>query len=102
MARGGGWKQTRNPVCQRRTHDIEFADGVCRVSDFRLEWSEITSGGVAVCPADSAFKLRPATKEEAAAFKRAIGLAPPADDFTFAFLIKVDRVKLGPVRLATL
>jgi hypothetical protein len=81
------------PALALQAHDIEFARGICGVSDFRLDLSEITSGGVAVCPADSAFKLRPATKEETAAFKRAIGLAPPADDFTFAFLIEVDRVK---------
>jgi hypothetical protein len=66
-----------------------------------LDLSEITSNNVPVCPADSVFGLRPSTKKEVAAFERAIGLAPAADDFTFAFLIKVDRVKVVAITRQT-
>jgi hypothetical protein len=41
--------------------------------------------------------VRGATKEEVTAFKRAVGLAPPSDEFTFAFLIEVDRVNLASI-----
>jgi hypothetical protein len=66
-----------------------------------LDLSEITSDGVPVCPADSVFELRPATKEEVVAFKRGVGLALPADDFTFVILIKVDRVKIVAITRET-
>jgi hypothetical protein len=80
------------PTLALEAHDIGFARGICALSDFRLDLSEITSGGVTVCPANSEFKLRLATKKEVAAFNRAIALAPREDDFTFVFLIAVDRV----------
>jgi hypothetical protein len=89
------------PTLALQAPNIEFARGMCAVPDFRLDLCEMTSDGVAVCPADSLFELRPATKEEVAAFKRAVGLALPADDFTFAFLIKVDRVKIVAVTSQT-
>lgn len=82
------------PTLALEAHDIGFARGICALSDFRLDLSEITSGGVTVCPANSVFKVRSATKEEAAAFNRAISLAPRQDDFTFAFLIAVDGVSV--------
>ena len=82
------------PTLALQAQNIEFARGMCAVPDFRLDLSEITSDGVPVCPADSVFGLRPATKKEKAAFNRAVGLAPAADDFTFVMLIKVDRVNV--------
>jgi hypothetical protein len=82
------------PTLALQAHDIEFARGICALSDFRLDLSEITSDGVTVCPEDSVFKLRSATKEEVATFNRAISRAPLADDLTFAFLINVDRVNV--------
>jgi hypothetical protein len=82
------------PTLALPAQDIEFARGMCTVPDFRLDLYEITSDGVPVCPADSVFGLRPATKKEVAAFERAVGLAPVADDFTFVMLVKVDRVQV--------
>lgn len=82
------------PTLALQAQDIEFARGMCAVPDFRLDLHEITSNGVPVCPVDSVFGLRPATEKEVAAFERAVGLAPAADDFTFVMLIKVDRVEV--------
>ncbi|KRR18691.1 hypothetical protein [Bradyrhizobium retamae] len=82
------------PTLALQAQNIEFARGMCAVPDFRLDLYEITSDGVPICPVDSVFGLRPATKKEVAAFERAVGLAPAADDFTFVMLIKVDRVEV--------
>jgi hypothetical protein len=89
------------PLLALQARDLEFARGICGVPDFRLDLSGITSDGVPICSADSVFGLRPATKEEVAAFKRAFGLAPPADEFTFAFLTKVDRVEVVTITCQT-
>jgi hypothetical protein len=89
------------PTLALQAQNIEFARGMCAVPDFRLDLSEITSDGVPVCPADCVFGLRPATKEEIAAFNRAVGLAPSADDFTFVILIKIDRVKVVAIARQT-
>ena len=89
------------PTLVLEAADIEFARGICSVSDFRMDLAGVTSNGVSICPPNALLAVRGATKEEVTAFKRAVGLAPPSDEFTFAFLIKVDRVNLvsiGPTQ----
>ena len=89
------------PTLVLEAADIEFARGICSVSDFRMDLTGVTSNGVSVCPLNALLAVRGATKEEVTAFKRAVGLAPPSDEFTFAFLIEVDRVNLvsiGPTQ----
>jgi hypothetical protein len=82
------------PTLVLEAADIEFARGICSLSEFRMDLTNVTSNGLSICPPNALLVVRGATQTEVVAFKRAVSLAPPSDEFNFAFLIKVDRVNL--------
>lgn len=65
---------------------------ICVDADFRSDLGALTSEGVAICAEGATLTPRPAVQDEIVAFQRAVGLAPPSDEPTTVFLIKVDGV----------
>ena len=68
------------------------ANEICVDTDFRSDLRALTSDGVAICADGATLTPRLAVQDEIAAFQRAVGLAPPSDEPTTVFLIKVDGV----------
>jgi hypothetical protein len=68
------------------------ASVICADDDLRLDLSTLTSNGNPICTTGDGFRVRPASEQEVAAFQRALQLAPPAQQPTMVFLIKVDGV----------
>jgi hypothetical protein len=68
------------------------ANEFCVDPDFRSDLGALTSDGVAICAEGATLMPRPALQDEIAAYQRAVGLAPPSDEPTTVFLIKVDGV----------
>jgi hypothetical protein len=73
------------------------ANEICVDTDFRSDLRALTSEGVAICAEGATLVPRPAAQAEIAAFQRAVGLAPPSDEPTTVFLIKVDGVMVVAV-----
>ena len=73
------------------------ANEICSDDSFRSDLHALTSNGVAICAEGATLAPRPAAQEEIAAFRRAVGLAPPSDEPTTVFLIKVDGVMVVAV-----
>jgi hypothetical protein len=65
---------------------------ICVDADFRSDLGALTSEGIAICAEGATLTPRPAVQDEIVAFQRAVGLAPPSDEPTTVFLIKVDGV----------
>ncbi len=73
------------------------ANEICVDTGFRSDLGALTSDGVAICAEGATLAPRPAVQDEIAAYQRAIGLAPPSDEPTTVFLIKVDGVMVVAV-----
>jgi hypothetical protein len=65
---------------------------ICLEADLRSDLSALTSDGIPICAENATLSPRPAAQEEIAAFRRAVELAPPSEEPTMAFLIKIDGV----------
>jgi hypothetical protein len=65
---------------------------ICFEADLRFDLSGLTSDGILICAENATLSPRPATQGEIAAFRRAVELAPPSEEPTMAFLIKIDGV----------
>ncbi|WP_407180955.1 hypothetical protein [Bradyrhizobium sp. STM 3562] len=65
---------------------------ISRDADLRTDLCALTSVGVPICTATATLAPRPASRDEIAAFERAVHLAPASDEPTMAFLIQVDGV----------
>jgi hypothetical protein len=90
-----------SPTLALHARDLGEAQEICRDADLRADLTALTSNGVAICRPESSFGCRPAAPEEILAFHRAVELAPPSDQPTMTFLIKVDGViivAVGPER----
>jgi len=82
------------PTLAFEATSISEAQAICSDLDFRLDLATLTSGGIPILSLTAKLAPRPATEQEAAAFKRAVDLAPPSDEPTIAFLIEVDGVRV--------
>jgi len=85
------------PTLALEAPDLAEAQHICRDSDLRADLMALTSNGVPLCAPDSALSPRFATHEEVLAFQRAVGLAPPSEQPTMAFLVKIDGVMVVTV-----
>ena len=77
--------------------DLADACEICRDADLRSDLSALTSDGIPICVEDATLIPRQAVREEIAAFKRAVELAPTSGEPTMAFLIKIDGVMVVAV-----
>jgi hypothetical protein len=68
---------------------------ICLEADLRSDLSALTSDGIPICAENATLSPRPATQGEIAAFRRAVELAPPSEEPTMAFLIKIDGENAG-------
>jgi hypothetical protein len=82
------------PTLAFEATSISEAQAICSDLDFRLDLATLTSGGIPILSLTAKLAPRPATEQEATAFKRAVDLAPPSDEPTIAFLIEVDGVRV--------
>jgi hypothetical protein len=72
--------------------ELAEAREICLEVDLRYDLSELTSDGIPICAENATLSPRPAAQEEIAAFRRAVELAPPFEEPTMTFLIKIDGV----------
>jgi hypothetical protein len=87
------------PTLALQATDRAEAQEICRDADLRADLTGLESNGAAICNPKSSLSSRPAAPEEILAFKRALELAPPSEQPTMTFLIKVDGVMvvtIGP------
>jgi hypothetical protein len=68
------------------------ASEICADADLRQDLSELTCNGNPVYTPKAELEVRPASEGEVAAFRRAVWLAPQAEQPTMVFLIEVDGV----------
>jgi hypothetical protein len=87
----------RRPTLAFEARDIADAQDICRDADLRTDLIALTSGGAPVCAPGSSLIPRAAEPEEIAAFQHAVGQAPPSDQPTMTFLIKIDGVMVVTV-----
>jgi hypothetical protein len=80
------------PTLAFEASDTTEASEICADPDLRLDLLALTSDGLPICALEASLTSRPATVEEIASFQRAVALAPPSQQPTMAFLIKVDGV----------
>jgi hypothetical protein len=73
------------------------ASEICADPDLRTDLTALTSDGRPICAPEAMLAPRQATAEEIATFERAVSLAPPSQQPTMAFLIKVDGVTVVTV-----
>jgi hypothetical protein len=85
------------PTLAFEASGLAEANEICADADFRSDLRALTSNGVAICAEGAALTPRAALQDEIAAFQRAVGLAPPSDQPTTVFLIKVDGVMVVAV-----
>jgi hypothetical protein len=85
------------PTLALHAPDLAEAQEICRDADLRADLMALKSNGVAICNPKSSLNSRPATPAEISAFKRAVELAPPSEQPTMTFLIKVDGVMVVTV-----
>jgi hypothetical protein len=85
------------PILALHARDLGEAQEICRDADLRADLTALTSNGLAICSPKSSLGCRPAASEEISAFERAVELAPPSDQPTMTFLIKVDGVMVVTV-----
>lgn len=85
------------PTLALQAPDLAEAQEICGDSDLRADLTALKSNGVAICNPESSLKSRPAAPEEILAFKRAVELAPPSEQPTMTFLVKVDGVMVVTV-----
>jgi hypothetical protein len=86
-----------SPTLALHARDLGEAQEICRDADLRADLTALTSNGVAICGPKSSLSCRAAAPEEILAFNRAVELAPPSDQPTMTFLIKVDGVMVVTV-----
>jgi hypothetical protein len=72
--------------------NIGDARAICGDGALRADLSTITADGAPICAANSRLEARLASPGEVDAFEYALAQAPPSDEPTMAFLIKVDGV----------
>lgn len=75
------------------------AQEISNSPELRADLAALTSDGVPLCPPRSTLSVRPAEREEIAAFRHAVARAPASDQSTMTFLIRIDGlvvVTLGP------
>ena len=82
------------PTLALEATSIAEAHAICSDPDFQLDLTTLTSDGIPILGLTSRLMPRAATEQEAAAFQRAVELAPPSDEPTIAFLINVDGVRV--------
>ena len=68
------------------------AQETCGSPELRADLTALTSDGVPLCTPGSTFSVRPAAREEIAAFRHAVARAPASDQPTMTFLIRIDGV----------
>ena len=66
------------------------AERLCEQDRLRAELSTITSGGTPLCDASATMKLRLATAEEAALYRRAAQSTEPSSDTHIVYLVDLD------------
>jgi hypothetical protein len=91
----------RRPTLAFEADGIAAAQEICGDSDLRADLTAFTSDGVPICEPNSTLGLRAAAPEEIAAFRHAVERAPPSEQPTMTFLIKIDGVMVvtvGPER----
>ncbi len=69
---------------------IEDARTICQDATLRADLSILTAEGVPICAVNLRLEARSASPREVDAFEYAVKRAPPSDEPTMAFLIKVD------------
>ncbi len=79
-----------NPTLAFEAPGLAEASEICADAELRLDLSALTSNGTAICAQDARLQVRPAGAPEVAAFRRGVQLAPPAEQPTMVFLVKVD------------
>jgi hypothetical protein len=72
--------------------DFNDARAICMDDVLRADLSTLTADGFPICSANSSLQARSASPAEIIAFKHAVRRAPPSDEPTMVFLIKVDGV----------
>lgn len=72
--------------------NISDARAICEDGELRADLSTVTADGAPICSANSRLEARLASPDEIDAFEYALERAPPSDEPTMAFLIKVDGV----------
>jgi hypothetical protein len=75
------------------------AGEICLDADLRSDLGALTSDGSPICAEGATLSTRLALESEIEAFKRAVTLAPPSDEPTMAFLVRIDGVvviEIGP------
>lgn len=80
------------PILAFEATDLVEAQHICGDADLRTDLMALKSNGVPVCAPDSALIPRLAAHDEIRSFQRAVGLAPPSEQPTMTFLVKVDGV----------
>jgi hypothetical protein len=81
-----------NPTLTFEASGIGEASQICADADLRLDLSSLTCNGATICAANARLDVRSASEPEVAAFQRAVQLAPPTEQPSMVFLIKVDGV----------
>jgi hypothetical protein len=66
------------------------AERLCEYDRLRTTLSTVTSDGIPLCDARAAMKLRLATAEEAALYRRATQSVEPSSDTKFVYLVDLD------------
>lgn len=72
--------------------DFNDARSICMDDVLGADLSTLTADGFSICLANSRLQARSASPTEVIAFEHAVGCAPPSNEPTMAFLIKVDGV----------
>ena len=70
--------------------NLEEARAICADEVLRADLSTLTAEGALICAMNSVLEARLATPVEVSAFEYAVKRAPPSDEPTMAFLVKID------------
>jgi hypothetical protein len=69
---------------------IEEARVICQDDTLRADLCTMTAQGAPICAVNSLLQARLASSAEVSAFEYAVKRAPPSDEPTMAFLVKID------------
>ena len=78
------------PILSLQAKRHADAERLCEYDRLRTTLSTVTSDGIPLCDARATMKLRLATAEEAALYRRATESVEPSSDTKFVYLVDLD------------